>query len=105
MQKLIRRDCSMRKRRRRAGTASVPESEQAGAAPAAASAHRAAIYLFRRRHAFASFVRILDSRMTSRLRVSAISFLNTAPLMWGFDHQDLRRQFEVHYTVPAACAQ
>lgn len=43
--------------------------------------------------------------MTSRLRVSAISFLNTAPLMWGFDHEDLRRQFEVHYTVPAACAQ
>ncbi|MBI2678633.1 MAG: menaquinone biosynthesis protein [Candidatus Koribacter versatilis] len=43
--------------------------------------------------------------MTPRLRVSAISFLNTAPLMWGFDHEDLRRQFEVHYTVPAACAQ
>ncbi|MDP9268701.1 MAG: menaquinone biosynthesis protein [Acidobacteriota bacterium] len=43
--------------------------------------------------------------MASRLRVSAISFLNTAPLMWGFDHEDLRRQFEVHYTVPAACAQ
>jgi chorismate dehydratase len=43
--------------------------------------------------------------MSSRLRVSAISFLNTAPLMWGFDHEDLRRQFEVHYTVPAACAQ
>jgi chorismate dehydratase len=43
--------------------------------------------------------------MTARLRVSAISFLNTAPLMWGFDHEDLRRQFEVHYTVPAVCAQ
>jgi len=43
--------------------------------------------------------------MSSRLRVSAISFLNTAPLMWGFDHEELRRQFEVHYTVPAACAQ
>jgi chorismate dehydratase len=43
--------------------------------------------------------------MSSRLRVSAISFLNTAPLMWGFDHEDLRQQFEVHYTLPAACAQ
>jgi chorismate dehydratase len=43
--------------------------------------------------------------MSTRLRVSAISFLNTAPLMWGFDHEDLRRQFTVHYTVPAACAQ
>lgn len=40
-----------------------------------------------------------------RLRVSAISFLNTAPLMWDFDHGDLRRQFDVHYTLPSACAE
>ncbi len=40
-----------------------------------------------------------------RLRVSAISFLNTAPLMWDFDHGDLRRQFEIFYTVPSACAE
>src|SRR5262245_39649035 len=41
----------------------------------------------------------------SRLRVSAISFLNTAPLMWDFDHGELRRQFRVDYTLPAACAE
>jgi chorismate dehydratase len=41
----------------------------------------------------------------SRLRVSAISFLNTAPLMWDFDHGDLRRHFRVDYTLPAACAE
>jgi chorismate dehydratase len=41
----------------------------------------------------------------SRLRVSAISFLNTAPLMWDFDHGDLRQQFRVDYTVPSACAE
>jgi chorismate dehydratase len=40
-----------------------------------------------------------------RLRVSAISFLNTAPLMWDFDHGDLRQQFRVDYTLPAACAE
>jgi chorismate dehydratase len=41
----------------------------------------------------------------SRLRVSAISFLNTAPLMWDFDHGNLRQQFRVDYTLPAACAE
>jgi chorismate dehydratase len=44
-----------------------------------------------------------------RLRISAISFLNTAPLMWDFDHDSgsppLRRDFEIHYTVPSACAE
>src|SRR5437764_7463973 len=45
-----------------------------------------------------------------RLRISAISFLNTAPLMWDFDHDSgaaspLRKDFEIHYTVPSACAE
>jgi chorismate dehydratase len=43
-----------------------------------------------------------------RLRVSAISFLNTAPLMWDFEHGDtaarLRENFDVSYTVPSRCA-
>jgi chorismate dehydratase len=43
--------------------------------------------------------------MADRLRISAISFLNTAPLMWDFDHAELRRRFTIHYTVPAACAE
>ena len=38
------------------------------------------------------------------LRVSAISFLNTAPLMWDFEHGE-HPDFEVSYTVPSACAQ
>ncbi len=41
----------------------------------------------------------------ARLRISAISFLNTAPLMWDFDHGDLRRDFEIFYTLPSACAE
>lgn len=40
----------------------------------------------------------------SGLRISAISFLNTAPLMWDFEHGDAGRDFEIDYTLPPACA-
>ena len=44
-----------------------------------------------------------------RLRISAISFLNTAPLMWDFEHPAtadprLQEAFEFSYTVPSQCA-
>ena len=42
------------------------------------------------------------------LKISAISFLNTVPLMWDFEHepsQELRENFEIGYTVPSLCAQ
>jgi chorismate dehydratase len=38
------------------------------------------------------------------LRISAISYLNTAPLMWDFEHGETGRQFDVSYTLPSACA-
>jgi chorismate dehydratase len=38
------------------------------------------------------------------LRISAISYLNTAPLMWDFEHGSAGRNFEISYTVPSACA-
>ena len=38
------------------------------------------------------------------LRISAISFLNTAPLMWDFDHGEAARDFAVEYTIPSGCA-
>ncbi len=41
----------------------------------------------------------------ARLRVSAISFLNTAPLMWDFDFGELRRDYRVDYTLPNVCAE
>ncbi len=40
----------------------------------------------------------------SGLRISAISFLNTAPLMWDFEHGDAAQHFEISYTIPSACA-
>jgi chorismate dehydratase len=39
-----------------------------------------------------------------RLRISAISYLNTAPLMWDFEHGDAGRQFDISYTLPSGCA-
>ena len=43
------------------------------------------------------------------LRVAAISFLNPAPLLYNFEHEptatQLRKDYELHYTSPAACAQ
>ena len=39
-----------------------------------------------------------------RLRVSAISFLNTAPLMWDFEHADVAKDFNISYTIPSECA-
>jgi chorismate dehydratase len=41
-----------------------------------------------------------------RLRISAISYLNTAPLMWDFEHGDANtlRDFDISYTLPSQCA-
>jgi len=39
-----------------------------------------------------------------RLRISAISYLNTAPLMWDFEHSEVGRQFDISHTLPSACA-
>src|SRR5438270_932958 len=39
-----------------------------------------------------------------RLRISAISFLNTAPLMWDFERGTAGKDFEIDYTIPSLCA-
>jgi chorismate dehydratase len=43
-----------------------------------------------------------------RLRISAISYLNTTPLMWDFEHGGLEhkagRDFDISYTLPSDCA-
>jgi len=38
-----------------------------------------------------------------RLRISAISYLNTAPLMWDFEHGEAGSVFDISYTLPSAC--
>jgi chorismate dehydratase len=39
-----------------------------------------------------------------RLRISAISYLNTAPLMWDFEHGSAGSKFDISYTIPSSCA-
>jgi chorismate dehydratase len=45
----------------------------------------------------------------SRLKISAISYLNTAPLMWDFEHAeagaDQDANYDISYTIPSACAE
>ena len=38
------------------------------------------------------------------MRISAISYLNTAPLMWDFEHGLAPEGFEISYTIPSQCA-
>jgi chorismate dehydratase len=49
------------------------------------------------------FVRI--RKAMSRLKISAISYLNTAPLLWDFEHGATGADFDTSYTLPSACAQ
>jgi len=42
-----------------------------------------------------------------RPRVCAVSYLNTAPLVWGFERSPdavLRSMFDLHYALPSKCA-
>jgi chorismate dehydratase len=41
----------------------------------------------------------------SRLKISAISYLNTAPLLWDFEHQPGNCDFDISYTIPSGCAE
>src|SRR3954453_7646813 len=39
-----------------------------------------------------------------KLTISAISYLNTAPLMWDFEQGSAGSNFEISYTLPSQCA-
>lgn len=41
----------------------------------------------------------------SRLRISVVEYLNTAPLVWGFTNGPLRGEYELSFTVPSLCAE
>jgi chorismate dehydratase len=41
----------------------------------------------------------------SRLRISIVQYLNTAPLVWGFTNGPLRGKYELSFTVPSLCAE
>jgi chorismate dehydratase len=46
----------------------------------------------------------LSTFKNKRPRISAISYLNTAPLMWDFEHGAAAASFDISYTVPSRCA-
>ena len=41
----------------------------------------------------------------SKLRVSVVEYLNTAPLVWGFTHGPLREKYDLRFAVPSECAE
>lgn len=41
----------------------------------------------------------------SKLRISIVQYLNTAPLVWGFTNGALRGKYELSFTVPSQCAE
>jgi chorismate dehydratase len=57
----------------------------------------------RRQGQMSQAVRIIFCSMR-RLRISAISYLNTAPLMWDFEHGKAGADFDISYTLPSSCA-
>ena len=46
----------------------------------------------------------LSQATAQRLRVSAVSFLNTTPLVWGMLHGPQRGLFDLEFRIPAGCA-
>jgi chorismate dehydratase len=46
-----------------------------------------------------------SSSPVSRLRVSAVSYLNTSPLVWGLLHGPQKGVFDLRFELPAICAE
>ena len=46
----------------------------------------------------------LNQTNPNRLRVCAVSFLNTSPLVWGMLHGQQRGLFDLDFRIPAECA-
>lgn len=42
--------------------------------------------------------------MPEKLRVCAVRYLNTVPLVWGFLHGEQRGVFDLRFTLPSECA-
>jgi len=41
----------------------------------------------------------------TKLRISIVQYLNTAPLVWGFTNGPLRGKYDLSFAVPAQCAE
>jgi chorismate dehydratase len=43
--------------------------------------------------------------IVTKLRISVVQYLNTAPLVRGFTHGPLQRKYDLSFTVPSQCAE
>ncbi len=41
----------------------------------------------------------------TKLRISIVQYLNTAPLVWGFTNGPLQHKYDLSFTVPSQCAE
>src|ERR1700752_93807 len=46
-----------------------------------------------------------DETLLTKLRISIVEFLNTAPLVWGFTNGPLAGKYDLSFTVPSQCAE
>jgi chorismate dehydratase len=51
------------------------------------------------------FVLRVRTRNLTKLRISIVQYLNTAPLVWGFTNGPLRGKYDLSFTVPSQCAE
>src|SRR5438874_1171458 len=47
----------------------------------------------------------VSPRTVTKLRISIVQYLNTAPLVWGFTSGPLRGKYDLSFTVPSQCAE
>src|SRR5467141_2189116 len=47
----------------------------------------------------------VSPRTVTKLRISIVQYLNTAPLVWGFTNGPLRGKYDLSFTVPSQCAE
>jgi chorismate dehydratase len=45
-----------------------------------------------------------EPRTVTKLRISIVQYLNTAPLVWGFTNGPLSGKYDLSFTVPSQCA-
>jgi predicted solute-binding protein len=48
---------------------------------------------------------IAREQNVTKLRISIVQYLNTAPLVWGFTNGPLQGKYDLSFTVPSQCAE
>src|SRR5207244_7700962 len=59
----------------------------------------------RRKSALLYWPRLKETRIVTKLRISIVQYLNTAPLVWGFTNGPLHGKYDLSFTVPSQCSE